>query len=82
MEKLKINGAGCHIGHYYVGALGYADDIILLCPSLSGMHDMIKTCEEYAKDHQILFNGKKGKYLIFGKYEYNAKLLLDDEVVP
>ena len=57
LEKLKINGAGCHIGHYYVGALGYADDIILLCPSLSGMHDMIKTCEEYAKDHQILLNG-------------------------
>ena len=82
LEKLKINGAGCHIGHYYVGALGYADDIILLCPSLSGMHDMIKTCEEYAKDHQILFNGKKSKYLIFGKYEYNAKLLLNNEIVP
>ena len=82
LEKLKNNGAGCHIGHYYVGALGYADDIILLCPSLSGMHDMLKTCEEYAKDHQILFNGKKSKYLIFGKYEYNAKLLLNNEIVP
>ena len=46
------------------------------------MHDMIKTCEEYAKDHQILFNGKKSKYLVFGKYEYNAKLLLNNEVVP
>ena len=49
-------------------ALGYADDIVLLCPSLSGLKDMIQICEDYAKEHNILFNGKKSKYLIFGKY--------------
>ena len=31
--KLKKAGFGCHIGHYYFGALGYADDIVLLCPT-------------------------------------------------
>ena len=31
LERLKINGAGCHIGHHFIGALGYADDIVLLC---------------------------------------------------
>ena len=82
LEKLKINGVGCHIGHHFIGALGYADDIVLICPSLSGLRDMIKICEDYAKDHNILFNGKKSKYLIFGKYEYNAKLQLNNEVVP
>ena len=82
LERLKINGVGCHIGHHFIGALGYADDIVLLCPSLSGLKDMIEICEDYAKEHNILFNGKKSKYLIFGKYEYNAKLLLNNEVVP
>ena len=82
LERLKINGVGCHIGHNFIGALGYADDIVLLCPSLSGLKDMIQICEEYAKEHNILFNGKKSKYLIFGKYEYNAKLLLNNEVIP
>ena len=59
LQILKNNGAGCHIGHNFVGALGYADDNVLLCPSLSGMRDMIKICEDYAKDHSILFNENK-----------------------
>ena len=28
LVTLKKNGVGCHMGHHYVGALGYADDII------------------------------------------------------
>merc|ERR1712055_1274891 len=44
LEKLKNNGIGCHIGHKYVGALGYADDIILLFPSVTGLNKMISTC--------------------------------------
>ena len=47
LEKLKASKIGCHIGHHYVGALGYADDIILLCPSLAGLKKMIKICEDY-----------------------------------
>ena len=43
---------------------------------------MIKICEEYAKEHSILFNGKKSKYLLFGKCEYNATLLLNGERIP
>ena len=70
LEKLKENGIGCHIGHKFVGALGYADDIILLCPSVSGLNKMISTCVEYADKHNILFNGKKSKYLVFGIYIY------------
>ena len=59
LEKLKRNGIGCHIGHHFVGALGYADDLILLSPSLTGLMNMIKLCEDYACDHDILFNGKR-----------------------
>ena len=59
LEKLKKNGVGCYIGHNFVGALGYADDIILLCPSVKGLKNMISMCEEYAESHDILFNGEK-----------------------
>ena len=79
---MKNSAVGCHIGNHYVGALGYADDLILLCPSVSGMRKMIKVCEDYANDHSILFNGKKSKYLIFGKYNYNPKLIVNNEAVP
>lgn len=82
LDKLKQSDTGCHIGQYYVGALGYADDLILLCPSVSGMNKMIKICEDYAREHQILFNGAKSKYLIFGNYKYNPILKVNNESVP
>ena len=84
LEKLKRNGIGCHIGHHFAGVFGYADDIILLCPSLAGLMDMIKICEDYAIEHDILFNGKKSKYLVFGKdnnYKYNHTITVNNEVV-
>ena len=30
-----------------MGVYGYADDISLLCPTVSGMKEMLKTCETY-----------------------------------
>ena len=69
------------MGNYFVGALGYADDIILLCPSVVGLNKMIRICEEYAEKHHILFNGKKSKYLIFGTYKYNHTVRVNDEIV-
>ena len=80
--KLKNDAVGCHIGNHYVGVLGYADDLILLCPSVSGIKNMIKVCEDYADEHCILFNGKKSKYLIFGNYNYNPILIVNNEIVP
>ena len=65
----------------FVGALGYADDIILLCPSVYGLKDMIKICEEYASEHDIIFNGKKSKYLVFGDYKYNPTIKVNNEEV-
>ena len=82
LVTLKNNGVGYHMGHHFVGAFGYADDIILLCPSLEGMREMVKICEDYAAIHNILFNGKKSVYLIFGNYKYNVSLTVKNENVP
>ena len=46
--------------------------------------NMIKICEDYACEHDIIFNGKKSKYLIFGKdgkYKYNHIVKVNNEVV-
>ena len=46
--------------------------------------NMIKICEDYACEHDILFNGKKSKYLIFGKdgkYKYNHTVKVNNEIV-
>ena len=46
---LRTSGIRCHIGSAYIGALSYADDSRLLCPSIPGLNEMIVLCCEYAK---------------------------------
>ena len=48
-----------------MGIIGYADDNILISPTLDGLQDMIDTCVEYANKHNLVFstndNPKKSK---------------------
>ena len=45
LKELRQLGLGCHMGGLWVGAAGYADDLILLAPSRSAMKKMLKVCE-------------------------------------
>ena len=45
---LSKMGIGCHSGHHFVGALGYAEDIVLLKPPPSALRYLIAECEEFA----------------------------------
>ena len=67
LNRLKSSDIGCHMGLHYVGALGFADDITLLCPSLSGIKTMLSICEQFAAEYDLIFNGTKSKLLIFDK---------------
>ena len=42
--ELKLSGYGYHINSTYMGAISYADDIILSCLSIRGLNRMIKIC--------------------------------------
>jgi hypothetical protein len=67
LKELEQSGFGCHIGQLYTGSIAYADDLILLSPTLFGLNRMIKVCEAYAKEHSIIFNGNKSKLMRFSK---------------
>ena len=85
LEKLQNSGVGCRIGHHYVGALGFADDLILICPTEPGIRKMLKICESYAAEHDLIFNGAKSKLLIFHPkklFECDPKLELNGELIP
>ena len=47
------------------GAFGYADDLALISPSLSGLRQIIKICEQYAIEYSIVFNLVKSKLMCF-----------------
>ena len=74
-SEMKKSRAGCHIDEYYAGMFGYADDLLLLCPSRDGLQKMLEIAEKYANDHRISFstnidpNKSKTKGIIFSKKE-------------
>ena len=66
LVQLSNSGYGCHIAGVYAGALSYADDITLLCPSVWGLNEMLKICNKYRLEYNIIFNTKKTVCIKFG----------------
>ena len=67
LQKLRHSGYGCYVGPHFLGALAYADDIVLISPTLSGLKSMANICEEFSIEFSILFNGSKSQYCVFHK---------------
>ena len=59
LMKLRSSGCGCYIDDTFVGALGYADDITRMSPSIRGLKQMVDICESFAMEYVIKFNEKK-----------------------
>ena len=53
---LKRKRSGCWVRGYFRGMFGYSDDNWILAPSLSALQDILSTCEEYAKTHNLQFS--------------------------
>jgi len=51
LHLLAESGIGC-----FVGALVYADDIVLLSPTASGMWTLLHVCDVFANDFSVVFN--------------------------
>jgi Reverse transcriptase (RNA-dependent DNA polymerase) len=58
-------GVECYIGNVFVGALAYADDIVIIAPSACAMRKLLNVCDKYANEYHIVFNVEKSKYLAF-----------------
>ena len=43
----------------------YADDMVILAPSMKALRKLISTCELYAIENDIIYNVKKTEYMIF-----------------
>jgi len=55
-KELQLNGDGCYVGKCFIGCIMYADDLLLLSPSIIGLQRMLYTCSLYGTTHNILFN--------------------------
>ena len=65
-ERLNDLPIGCVVGDKVMNHVCYADDLILISPSSSGMRRLLKTCSAYGISHDIIFNASKSVSMMFG----------------
>jgi retron-type reverse transcriptase len=58
-EQLNKANCGCMVGGRSVNALSYADDMVLMAPTLSALRQLIAICEKFAQPHDIIYNTTK-----------------------
>jgi len=47
-----------------VADLAYADDVVLLAPTVRAMRALLDICDDFASEYDVLFNAAKSKCLI------------------
>ena len=67
LRRLRQTDVGCHVGHMSYAAFGYADDLLLLSPSIHGLEILVKTSESFASEYGVTFNAKKTECICFSK---------------
>ena len=87
--RLMKNRQGCRINSEFMGIFGYADDDVLLSPTLDGLQNMLNICEPYANEHNLSFspneniNKCKTKCMTFTKKERDLRpMMLCGNILP
>ena len=61
---LNCCNTGCMSGDTIINHLMYADDLVLISPSATGMKELLCACEVYNLEHAIVYNSKKSTVLV------------------
>ena len=56
LTRLRDAHLGCRIGSLFCGALGYADDVVILAPALYSLRAMLDICSQFAECYDVKFN--------------------------
>lgn len=56
LQPLTASGVWCYMGSIFVGALVYADDIVLVAPLATAVRKLLGICDEYVDEYHIIFN--------------------------
>jgi len=64
--SLEHSANGCYVSGNFLGCIMYADDLLLLSASVSGLQNMLDICYSYGVDNYITFNHKKSVCVMLG----------------
>ena len=91
-QLLRDSGLGCHISSVFLACFGYADDLLLLSASRSGLQELVKICEHFAAKKSLKFSTNvdqeksKTKCIIFSKKFVDSRkvapVLLNSDPLP
>ena len=73
IKEIKKSNLGCQLKHENVSIVIYADDIILLAPSVESLQRMLRICENELAWLDMSLNPKKSLCIRFGpRYDANC----------
>ena len=67
LKQLHSNNNGVRIGGFKCNSFAYADDITLICTTVTGLQTLIDICADYSSRWRFNFGIKKTKCMIYGK---------------
>jgi len=77
LYALRLPGVGCFLGNWFVGALAYADDIVLMAPIATAMRQLMAVCDKFAVKYDrcgVMFNASKSKCIFRPRIAYVLQL--------
>ena len=60
---------GASGGHHFAGAMAYADDVVVLAPSASGLRVTLHACEDFASSNGLSLNPLKTQLIRFSLFK-------------
>ena len=58
-SRLRDAKVGCHMNGISMNHLNYADDAVMLAPSVSALQTLINICDHFANEYDMIYNVKK-----------------------
>ena len=66
IKELESSKFGCSIDNTFFGCVMYADDLLLMSASISGLQSMLDICYQFGQRHLMILNSKKSICCQFG----------------
>ena len=75
LTRMKKSGFGCHMGNTFCSAIGYAEDVSLLCHSLSSLRMLLNITDVFGREFNADFNPNKYQLLVYGNNDESVHVI-------
>ena len=80
LEEICSLNVGATLNGEFTGIIAFAEDLILMSPTISGLQTMIKQCISYV--HMITFNASKTEFETSGASHHPNPFVYVEDSLP